>query len=77
MSAYLERLVDLEDGLAEEARIKAEARSVRRYEIAKAVLAGFAALPETEFASSFDGEIDIAANSAVRWADALLAELEK
>lgn len=48
-------------------------REQRRYEIAKAVLAGFAA--------DFDGDStphgSNAAEQAVRWADALLAELER
>lgn len=48
-----------------------EVRSIRRYEIAKAVLAGFATNPSVR--ESFEER----AEAAVLLADALLAELEK
>lgn len=52
------------------------AREQRRYEIAKAVLAGFAALDHETWQTSFISTAN-ATKSAVEWADALLAELEK
>lgn len=66
--------IELRDGTIK--AIEPSLKDQRRYEIAKAVLAGFAGLDYSKWGTSFDSAGDTA-KCAVQWADALLAELEK
>lgn len=64
-------------GLAAEA-YRAEQRRERRERIATAVLAGFASSESfNEIASLAGTPLDSVTGLAVRWADALIAELDK